>query len=491
MTENSNAQRREYGSLMRKILHADGSPESLCRIMAEEFDADLAVILNDCRDKLGSHGKDVLDKKAEFYRAIISDDESVFTPDALKEENVVQHLTRDHTSLRVSIAVFTLADKQGIFGYLYLERHQEPNRCFDPKSVENISKTLASIMPALGFQLNFNPRYNKEPRNFFSIIGQSAKARDMICKIQVYALFDEPVLIQGATGTGKELAANAIHQISGRSEKPFFPVNCAVFTETLAESTLMVHKRKTFTGAVQDKPGIFEMAEGGTVFLDEIGDLTPPIQAMLLRVLQEKKVRRLGENKERKVDFRLLCATNLNLQELVHQGKFRQDLYYRISALQIDIPPLRERKEDIMPFAEDKLRDFIRQYKLDIDNRLFTPAARKKLEGYAWPGNFRELVNVIQHSAALAHNGSILDDKDILLDKGSEDFGVSSLCVPCFLRGNNLDELIRKIVLLELQNNGGKKIETADKLGISLHYLNQILDKVSVFKGNQGKKKNL
>jgi len=210
---------------------------------------------------------------------------------------------------------------------------------------------------------------------------------------------DTTVLIEGETGTGKELVARAIHYGSRRAKKRFLTIDCSALPDTLLESELFGHVRGSFTGAAYDKKGLFEAADGGTVFLDEIGDAPPSVQSRLLRVLEQSEVRRIGESRYKKVDVRILCATNKDLQREINRGRFREDLYFRLNVLNIKLPPLKKRREDIPLLANH----FLGQAEKELGKRMtgITPAAVRRLMAYEWPGNVRELQHEIERACAL------------------------------------------------------------------------------------------
>ncbi len=235
-----------------------------------------------------------------------------------------------------------------------------------------------------------------ELMQFQGIVGRDQKMLEVYDNIADVASSDMPVMITGETGTGKELAAAAIHELSGRKEKLFVPVNCAALPEGTIESELFGHVKGAFTGAIRDKKGRFELADGGTIFLDEVGDLSPAVQVKLLRVLQEHTVEKIGGEETIKVDTRVVSATNKNLKELIKKGKFREDLYYRLCVVPIVIPPLRDRAGDIPLIARHILNKLGRQYnRLDIE---FSQECRDILKSYDWPGNVRQLQNAIQYA---------------------------------------------------------------------------------------------
>jgi transcriptional regulator with GAF, ATPase, and Fis domain len=236
---------------------------------------------------------------------------------------------------------------------------------------------------------------------------------EVLKKIQAVLDTDVTILLEGETGTGKELAAKTIHFQSQRKEKPFVTVNCAAIPDSLVESEFFGHVKGAFTGAEQDRPGKFELADGGTLFLDEVGDLSFNLQAKLLRALQDKQITRLGANTSRTVNVRIIAATNKNLLSEMYAGKFREDLYYRLAVFPIHLPPLRERGNDILILAQNFLEEE-NSGKKKISG--FTPAAQAALIQYTWPGNVRELQNVIKRAYILAQQ-DFLDIGDLNLSR--------------------------------------------------------------------------
>jgi two-component system response regulator AtoC len=241
-------------------------------------------------------------------------------------------------------------------------------------------------------------------------VHRSALFARTIETLERAARTDASVLIQGESGTGKELLAHYLHDASDRAERPFVPVDCATMPENLIESELFGHVKGSFSGAMSNKVGLFQVAEGGTLFLDEIGELALPFQTKLLRVIQERKFRRVGGTEEIEVDVRIVCATNRNLAREVDAGRFRQDLFYRLDVVRIDVPPLRERIEDLEPLARHLLEEFVRE---NPACRLveFAPEALVALKSYEWPGNVRQLRNAIERACALSRGEQIeIDD---------------------------------------------------------------------------------
>jgi len=241
--------------------------------------------------------------------------------------------------------------------------------------------------------------------SFENIVGKSLPMLQVFELIKKVAKSEANVLILGESGTGKELVARSIHANSRRAERAFIPVDCASLPETLLESELFGHEKGAFTGAVSSRPGLFEFANGGTIFLDEVGDLGMNLQAKLLRVLQERQIRRVGGNRFIDVDVRVISATNRDLQAAVSRGEFREDLYYRLNVISIPLPPLRERKGDIPLLAQHYLKKYSAASGKEIKG--ITPRAMELLEAYSWPGNVRELQNVIERAVVLAEGEHI------------------------------------------------------------------------------------
>ncbi len=237
-----------------------------------------------------------------------------------------------------------------------------------------------------------------------NVIGQSKRMQEVFADVHMAAPGKSTILLRGESGTGKEVIARSIHFLSSRKDKPFIKVNCAALTETLLESELFGHEKGAFTGALQERKGRFEQANGGTLFLDEIGDVSPAFQVKLLRVLQEREFERVGGNKTIKVDVRLICATNRNLEDAVSKGEFRADLYFRINVISISLPPLRERRDDIPLLVENILARFNRENAAKIG---ITPEAMRVLINCHWPGNVRELENCVERFATMSRSNVI------------------------------------------------------------------------------------
>lgn len=294
-----------------------------------------------------------------------------------------------------------------------------------------------------------------------SIVGQSLLMREALDRVRQVAPSDATVLITGESGTGKELVARRIYKLSRRSEKPFVAVNCAALPESILESELFGYEKGAFTGANQRKIGRFEAADGGTLFLDEIGELSQQVQVKLLRVLQEGSFERLGSNTPTQVDVRVLAATHKNLEEELKEGNFREDLYYRLNVIDIKIPPLRHRLEDVPLLAEHFLQVYNEKNSREIKG--FSEAALESLGAYQWPGNVRELENVVERAVVLDRDSRI-DTDDLPGHVGPRDDSPRHLTIPL---GTSLEE-IEKLVLHEtLKLTQGDKKLAAKLLGIA------------------------
>ncbi len=330
------------------------------------------------------------------------------------------------------------------------------------------------------------------------IIGSSPKMQEIYKMIGQVAPSDVTVLLRGESGTGKEMIARAVYHHSLRSKQPFLPVNCAAIPDTLLESELFGHEKGSFTGATSRRIGKLEQCQGGTIFLDEIGDMSLSTQAKLLRVLQEKSFERLGGMETIKVDIRLIVATNKELEEAISNGKFREDLYYRLNVVSITIPPLRERKEDIPELVSYFLKKFNRELKKGLVG--ITPSAMEKISSYGWPGNVRQLENVLKRAIVLCQGEWILEEQ-LLFEKGwerreaEEESGkknIENLLDGLFeelsktpVSSQDLDmisNLERGLILRALQKTKGNQLKAATLLGIHRSTLRGKMEKYNIKK---------
>ncbi|MGE3546112.1 MAG: sigma-54-dependent transcriptional regulator, partial [Kofleriaceae bacterium] len=314
-----------------------------------------------------------------------------------------------------------------------------------------------------------------------NIIAKSQAMRDVVALVQRIANSNASVLITGESGTGKELVARAIHYNSTRAGGAFIGVNLAAVPEGLIESELFGHKRGAFTDARADKAGLFVEADGGTIFLDEIGELALPLQAKLLRVLQEHEVRPLGATRNQRVDVRVVAATNRNLETMLADGSFREDLYYRLNVIQLDLPPLRSRPEDILPLSEHLLEQLAARSNPPRRMRL-SPEAQHLLLAYHWPGNVRELTNVLERGIALCQ-GELIADDDLppqVREKRPVDFLGAAIA-----RRMSLAELEREFIERVLEDEAGNKTRAAQRLGLDRKTLYRKLDEYAKADGRE------
>src|SRR5438132_4272243 len=310
-----------------------------------------------------------------------------------------------------------------------------------------------------------------------NIIGQSDRMQAVYQMIETVAQVQSTILITGESGTGKELVARAIHDLSPRANKPFISVNCGAFTETLLESELFGYVKGSFTGATANRKGLFDAADQGTIFLDEIGEMSPAMQVKLLRVLQERKVRPVGAHEETEIDTRVIAATNRDLSAMVKDGTFREDLFYRVSVIPMELPPLHERGADIAELTEHFIKKYCAQTGRSIS---ISPQALRLLEAYSWPGNVRELEHTIERAVALEKTDAIQPERlPDQVTKYSQARISSELELP--VEGieltAHLDQLEKNYVLEATRRTDGNQTNAANLLKMSLRSLRHLLDK--------------
>jgi two-component system NtrC family response regulator len=315
---------------------------------------------------------------------------------------------------------------------------------------------------------------SQRPDVFENMLGTSPQMQAVFAFIRKVAGTNAPVLLLGESGTGKEMAAAAIHHRSARKDGPFVAINCNAIPENLLESELFGHEKGAFTGAHIQRKGLLETASGGTLFLDEIGELPPAIQVKLLRFLQEQRLQRVGGRQELQVDTRLVAATNANLKELIDNGKFREDLYFRLAVVTIRLLPLRERGEDIVFLA----REFLQRYgsQNGRTKMVFAPDALRAMSRYSWPGNVRELQNRVKRGVIMT-SGSRVTAKDLELER---DRGVVSSSATTLRQAR--EHVEREMVEQALKKNSGKITSAAADLGISRPTLYELMEKLGIVK---------
>jgi DNA-binding NtrC family response regulator len=336
-------------------------------------------------------------------------------------------------------------------------------------SLHHITKTLKKVEQKLLNKKRVLSRVAQDVEDPLGLVSQSDPMRRLVNLARRIASVDSTVLITGETGTGKERIARFVHEESGRCKGPFIAINCGAITETLLESELFGHVHGAFTGATHDRIGLFEAATGGTLLLDEVGEISPGMQVKLLRALQEREVRRVGENKSRPFDVRVIAATNSELSKEIKAERFRRDLYYRLNIIELHVPPLRDRREDILPLARILLAEAADRLKRKVVS--LSPRAADQLVRYDWPGNVRELENAMERAVAVTRSSRTeLED---LPEEVRQAIPVPSIVGPV----KPLDDIEKDYILAVLDHNEGNQARTAEQLGIGTATLYRKLKK--------------
>ncbi|OGP64194.1 MAG: Fis family transcriptional regulator [Deltaproteobacteria bacterium RBG_13_53_10] len=431
--------------------------ESCKRILEEEgYEVDAALSGVEAFEKMKKHPYDIV--LTDLKMPGIDGMEVLKTLRKEYPETIVIMVTGYST---VETAVEAM--KLGAFDYIPKPFTPDEVSIVVKKAIEKKSLLLENIYLRQELQ---------EKYGFHNIVGKSKKMQEVYRIIAKVAMTDSTVLIYGQSGTGKELIARAIHFNSSRREKQFVPVDCAVLSENLLESELFGHIRGSFTGAVSTKPGLFEVADGGTLFLDEVGNISLAIQAKLLRVLQEREFTPVGGTKAKKVDIRLIAATNKDLEKMIKEETFREDLYYRLNIVPIYLPSLKERQDDIPLLAVH----FLRKYSEEMGKTVkgFTPESMERLARYPWPGNVRELENVIERTVVMIEDEMVRVEHLIL--PGQQEKEVWEERIPAtsdelkeikkHLREKAVEEIEKAFILSALERHEWNVTRAAEEVGM-------------------------
>jgi len=416
-----------------------------------------------------SDGEEALEKVTTFRPAIVITDLVMPRMDGLALLRALPQQGADVTTLLLTaqgtVETAVEAMKEGAYDYLTKPVDIQRLKILLDKILERL-ETLREVK-ALRRQL-------REHGTFGSLIGNSAEMRKIYSVIEQASPTSASVLITGESGTGKELVAQTIHQLSPRATFPFIAINCAAIPETLLESEIFGHEKGAFTGAADRRQGCFELADRGTLFLDEIGEMTPATQVKLLRVLQERKFRRLGGRVEQSVDVRVIAATNIDPVEAVKAGKLREDLFYRLNVFAFRLPTLRERRDDLPLLVQAFINEFNARNQKNIAG--VDQQAMRMLEHYAWPGNVRELRNVIERATILAP-GPFIEAKHlppVLAEEPPPEHQPQLALSP----GTTVEEAERRLIMMTLAHTRDNKTRAAEILGISLKTLHNKLNKL-------------
>ncbi len=431
--------------------------ESCQRILEEEgYEVETAL-----------SGKEAFEKmKAHPYDIVITD----LKMPGIGGMEILKTFRKDYPdSIIIMITGFSTVEtaveamKLGAFDYIPKPFTPDEVSIVVKKAIEKKSLMLENIYLRQELQ---------EKYGFHNIVGKSKKMQDIYRVIAKVAMTDSTVLIYGQSGTGKELIARAIHFNSPRREKQFVPVDCAALSENLLESELFGHVRGSFTGAVTTKPGLFEVADGGTVFLDEVGNISLSIQAKLLRVLQEREFTPVGGTRAKKVDIRLIAATNKDLEKMIKEEAFREDLYYRLNIVPLSLPTLKERQEDIPLLAVHFLKKYAEEMGKAVKG--FTPEAMERLMRYSWPGNVRELENVIERTVVMIDDEMVRVEHLIL--PGQQEKEISENQIPMTseelkeikkqVREKAVEEIEKAFILSALERHQWNVTRAAEEVGM-------------------------
>jgi len=451
-----------------------GLADAIARALGEEFLASTAKELP----------ADALADGREWCDVIVLDLRSAIMPD--EEDDAIRLLDEINTYPSHPPVVVLCQDENRRLFLKAIERGAYDS-VTNPPNIDELRLVLrrARKLHAAERELQSLRANARTAGSLHELLGTSAPMQELFALVRKIAPCDVNVLITGETGTGKELLARAIHHLSARSAGPLVAFSCANLPETLVEDELFGHERGAFTGALMGRRGRLESADRGTLFLDEIGDLGVGLQPKLLRVIQERNFERLGSNKTINVDIRLICATNRNLADMLGQGKFRDDLFYRLNVVQMHLPPLRERRDDIPLLAQQFLQRSAQQFRKRAVR--FSQPVLCAMEEYAWPGNVRELENVVQRAVALSEDQTVdISHMPVSMRSGSD-----ALCTTPPCEGTQLAlsyeleirRFKRGLVLRALRKCGWRKAESARALGVARGYLHRLINQLEIQEG--------
>jgi len=423
---------------------------------------------------------DLTNMSSSVVNRVLENGETILTYDAVEDQRFANAKSIQLQKIH-SILCAPMTNNGSVIGAIYMDNRSnvgnfnEESRDFLIAFSRQASTAIenARLYEKLHSENDKLREQMKHQSSFPEIIGKSKKIREVFDLVRSVADSEATILIEGSSGTGKELIARAIHNNSGRKDKPFIPVFCGSLSETLLESELFGHKKGSFTGATSDKPGLFEEANGGTFFLDELGEISKNIQTKLLRVLQEGEIKRVGDNKIQKIDVRIIAASNKRIWDLVNEGEFREDLYYRLNVINIVIPELKERWEDIPLLAQHFLKMYCDKNKKYLKG--ISKDAMTVLQEYHWPGNIRELENTIERAVILAKETEI-QPSDLQIQNKQEIIEV----------GMKLKDIEKRIVLKTLESSNNNRTKAAEVLGVSRRWLQYQLKEWGIVDNDSG-----
>ena len=458
---------------------AESNPAEI-RVLVVDNEKQLAEAMGEALDRVG-YACTVTTSGPEGARCIEQNDYDIVVTDMVMPEiDGMEILRRACDTLENSKVIMVTghasvpkaveAMQQGAYNFL-----EKP---ITPSKLRTITEKAADAVRLERRNQELNQRLD-ERFGFEGIIYSSDRMQQLIERLKRIAPTDAGVLITGENGTGKELVAQAIHQNSPRKKKPFVAINCGAVAEHLVESELFGHVKGAFTDALADRVGKFEYANGGTLFLDEVGDMPIATQIKLLRVLEEREICRVGDNKSIPLNVRVLSATNRNLEDAIEKGTFRSDLYFRLKIVTVDLPSLKDRSDDIISLADHFRRQFAKRHGKTVKS--ISPAVTQKFFGYEWPGNVRELRNVVENMVVLDIDG-ILDTDDLPPDLADQEVAPATTSGggPAELVGRPLEEIERWAIQQTLRLANGNREETARVLGIGARTLYRKLDKYNL-----------